>query len=159
MSSLDSFHRKHWSAIDIWLAVILCGAPTAIAASGIHVCLVSVGAGVVLILTGCLIGLMIASLSVPCFYELSETGLRVRCGMMDELIPWSRVKRLELYSGLWSAPALSLRRVKVTLDSGELVVSPRDRAAFIRDCQTCLGAYAATQQETSRSRWVQHQVP
>lgn len=140
----DRLLKTHRSAIDAWLALLLCVGPLFIIGFGVSTCRFSLVAGAVLILTGLLVGLMIASLSLPCYYELSEGGLRVRCGLMDRMISWNRVRRLELYSSLWSAPALSLKRVKLTLDDGMIMVSPKDRQEFIRDCQSCLGAFAAS---------------
>lgn len=131
---------KYPSAVDAWLAAILVGVPLALLVTGIALLfLLPAGAGGAFILSALGVGGLITALAWPCEYLLSEQGLRIRCGLLVEDIPLHRIRGAEKSGSLWSAPALSIRRVRVVLDHGSRVISPRDRDGFIRDLQARLG--------------------
>lgn len=126
------------SRIDSWLAVILVGAPLIVVAVGVFTLTQSAGAGIVAIITGFVLGSAIIALSIPCVYTLSDESLKIKCGLLEEELPLRKVRAAEKSSSPWSAPALSLRRVKVTLDDGWRVISPQDRDGFIADLEARL---------------------
>ena len=121
----------------------MVGMPTTVIASGIWLWAESAFAGFTLVLTGCLVGLVIWALAYPCDYELHASGLRIRCGLLEEEIAWQRIRSLECTHSFGSAPALSLRRVKIGLDEGCRLVSPADREAFLRACRVHLPVSAS----------------
>jgi len=122
---------KYPSAIDTWLLAVLVGTPIAVAASGVFMLTKSTGAGVALILTGIFCGGVMAAFSFPCFYLLSDESLTVKCGLIQEVIPLSRIQKAEPSGSMLSAPALSMKRVKITLDNGFRLISPENREEFI----------------------------
>jgi hypothetical protein len=130
------------SAIDAWLIVVLVAAPLSIVATGTVLLTRSTGAGLILILSGMLVGALIAALSVPCRYTLTSAQLRVRCGIIDDTVPLSKIRSVEASNSAWSAPALSLRRVKINLDDGFRLISPKERDLFIADLHARLAARA-----------------
>lgn len=72
-------------------------------------------------------------ITTPCRYTLTSDSLNIRCGLLFRTVPLSQVQKVELSSSWESAPALSLRRVKITLDRGYRIISPVDRDVFIKD--------------------------
>lgn len=67
----------------------------------------------------------------PCEYTLTPTHLVIRSGVIRRRIAYSEVTTVEPSSSLWSAPALSLKCVKVSYSGRFQLLSPRDRAQFI----------------------------
>jgi len=137
--------KTYKSAIDLWLVAILVGVPAALIFTGLSVGLglnyrhwhESIGrfAGFFLVGVGVAVAALIGVLSYPCRYTLTETELHIQCGVLGWVVPYRDIRRLELSCSLWSAPALSLNRVKIVLDEGFRLISPKNRLEFIRDLQ------------------------
>jgi hypothetical protein len=121
------------SRIDSWLAFVLAGAPVVVVAAGAFTLTKSIGAGIVVMVGGIVTGGLIAALSIPCVYTLTDESLKIRSGLLEDEVPLREIKGAEKSGSLWSAPALSLRRVKITLASGSRIISPKDRDGFIAD--------------------------
>ncbi len=119
------------SAVDPWIAVVLTGAPLLVVSGGVYLVEKSLPAGIIQIAAGILIGLFIASLALPCRYVIDDSRLLIQCGFLKEEIPIAKIRGVEYSSSLWSAPALSLKRVKIILDDGWRLISPRDRDEFM----------------------------
>jgi uncharacterized membrane protein YdbT with pleckstrin-like domain len=132
--------KKYPSAVDSWIVAALAAAPIVVIALGIAAMRVSLAAGVFQIGFGVGIIALIVALSVPCVYTLTDTTLHIRCGIFKEEIPLSRIRGAEKSGSLWSAPALSIKRVKVRLDHGFRLISPKDRDGFIAEINARCGA-------------------
>jgi hypothetical protein len=129
------------SARAPWLITVLCGVPAGVVLFGGFLLTRSVGAGIYMMLTGGVIGGIVAALSFPCYYVVSDAGVRIKSGIGDEEVPLAKIRKVEPSWSPWAAPALSLRRVKITLDHGSCLISPRDREAFIADLEARLKAH------------------
>jgi len=137
--------KTYKSAVDLWLAAILIGVPLAIILTGVSIAFglyflhwhEAIGrvAGFLFVGGGCALGALIAVFTLPCRYVLKETELLIQCGILQANVPYKKIQRLELSCSLWAAPALSLNRVKIVLDEGFHLVSPRNRTEFIVDLQ------------------------
>jgi hypothetical protein len=125
--------KEYPSAVDSWLGAILIGAPLVVVAFGIFTLTKSISAGTVVIAVGVLIGGAIAAFSIPCVYTLSDDSLKIRCGLLEDEVPLGKIRKAEKSGSAWSAPALSMKRVRVILDDGCRVISPKDRDGFISD--------------------------
>lgn len=125
--------KVYASAVDAWLAALLAGAPAAVVAFGAFTLTTSVAAGATAIAVGFGVGGLIAAFTIPCSYTLSNNQLKVKCGVLENVYPLSRIRTVEKSSSAWSAPALSLRRIKITFDHGYCLISPKDRDSFIAD--------------------------
>lgn len=123
------------SRVDWWLAMLLIGAPVLVVACGLHILTQSIGAGAILIVSGLAIGALIAALAYPCVYSLTDDHLTIRAGLLHETLPLQRIRAVAPSSNPLSAPALSLQRIKLTLDDGCRLISPRDRDAFMADLE------------------------
>jgi membrane protein YdbS with pleckstrin-like domain len=138
--------KTYKSAIDLWLAAILIGVPLAIIFTGVSIAFglyflhwhENIGrlAGFFLVGGGVALGALIAAFTLPCRYTLRESELHIQCGVLQAVVPYRAIRHLELSCSLWSAPALSLNRVKIVLADGFRLISPKDRIAFIKDLQS-----------------------
>jgi hypothetical protein len=131
--------NEYPSAVDSWLAAVLISAPLAIVICGLLTVTQSIGAGIFAIVAGLGVGGLIAILAIPCRYTLTEESLRIKCGLLEEEIPLGKIGKAERSSSAWAAPALSLKRVKLTVEDGYRLISPRDRDEFIADLESRLG--------------------
>jgi uncharacterized membrane protein YraQ (UPF0718 family) len=125
--------KEYPSAVDFWLASILIGTPVVTVAFGAFMLTKSIAAGTIAIFAGVLVGGMIAAFCIPCIYTLTDENLKIKAGMIEDDVPLKKIRKAEKSGSAWSAPALSLRRVKITLDHGYRLISPKDRDAFISD--------------------------
>lgn len=123
----------HKSRVDGWIAVMLAVPPLS------SLLLVSHGE----ILWGFAAiagyGLLLAAIALPLRYVVDPDSLTVRYGVLRQHIPWDRVIGMTPSSNPLSSPALSLRRLEVAYRKPDgaaatLLISPRDRAAFVADC-------------------------
>ena len=122
---------KYPSAIDTWLAAILIGAPLLVIGNGIFTLSKSTSAGLILIGVGLTISIIMALFAFPCYYIIGDCSVKIKCGIIEEDLPLEKIQLVEKSSSFLSAPALSLRRVKISLDDGFRLVSPKDRDGFI----------------------------
>ena len=131
--TLVKMKKEYRSAIDLWLVAVLAGVPLAIMAFGAFSLTKSVASGIGVMILGGLIGALIAVFSIPCVYTLTDERLKIKCGLLEEDVPLATIRKAEKSSSTRSAPALSLRRVKITLEDGYRLISPKDRDGFITD--------------------------
>ncbi len=130
--------RQYPSAVDTWLAVVLIGLPIFIFGVGLFTLFVTVTGGLVAIACSLLTGCLIALTAWPCRYTLTDQSLRIKSGWLEDEVPLSRIRKAEFSRNPLSAPALSLNRIKLTLDDGSRLISPKDRAAFLADLEARL---------------------
>lgn len=143
--------KDYPSRVDFWLAAILIAAPLGSITAGVFTLPKNFGAGMVALLSGVLVGVLVLLLAIPCIYTLSDDSLKIRCGLLEEDLPLHKIRRVEKSRSLWSAPALSLRRVKITLDGDYRLISPKDREGFIADVNLRLAPRSETDAHRSRS--------
>ncbi len=125
--------RTYPSAVDWWIGALLIGAPLLSVVLGVSMLFVNLGAGLACTLTGTAFGLTIYALCHPTHYTLTDKALLIRSGWIEESVDLRRILHAEKSSSPWGAPALSLRRIKLTLHGGSCVISPKDRDEFLAD--------------------------
>lgn len=136
MASNDN--KVYPSKIDWWLAIILIATPLSPIGLGIYF-LVTIGwLGLVAIIMGVLVGWLMVALLFPCYYTLTSTQLIIKYGMNKDVVELRRVMDAIPSSNPLSAPALSLKRVKIILDKGFVLISPENRDTFISDLKNRL---------------------
>ena len=119
------------SRVDVWLAMVMVAAPLLAIGLGIYLIPTEGPAGWVTLFAGVIVGAVTALLAIPCHYTITEDSLIIRCGVLREKVDRKRIRSATLSSNPLSAPALSLRRVKLELDKGSRLISPVDREGFI----------------------------
>ncbi len=86
------------------------------------------------IVMGVVVALVIGLLLIPCHYTLTDDAILIRCGLLRQRIALKDVRAIELSDCPLSAPALSLRRIRIeTMNGREQLISPRDREGFIAE--------------------------
>lgn len=75
---------------------------------------------------------LIIWLYVTTEYTVTDDGLCVRSGPLSRRVDARLIERVRPTKTILSAPALSLDRVEVSGGFGSVVVSPTDKAAFVR---------------------------
>ena len=85
-----AMETKYPSARDPWLMTLLCGVPVGVVLSGVFLLTRSAGAGIYAMLTGGVVGLITAALSFPCYYVVSDAGVRIKCGLGDDDVPLAK---------------------------------------------------------------------
>jgi hypothetical protein len=126
--------RVYRSGYDLWLMVLIYASPALLLVIAAYSWVdQQPDATLVCLIMSAALTLLNLAITVPCRYTLTSDSLNVRCGLYSRTIPLSRVVSVEPSSTWESAPALSLRRVKIVLDRGHQIISPADRDSFIRD--------------------------
>jgi hypothetical protein len=120
------------SKIDLWLVVVLSvsvGAPLLVLGYRVLVVRDTKLVPPVLVLTG--VTAFLCWIYATTAYRITADMLLVRCGPMRVDVPLKSVNALRASRNPLSAPALSLDRIEVSYDSKRVVISPRDRTAFV----------------------------
>ena len=123
------------SRIDAWLVAVLLFAVLSPLAAVFLAGANLVFAAVSVLITVLVVGLLL----VPCRYTLEADHLLIRCGLIRQRIVYRDITDVTTSNSVLSAPALSLKRVKVSYGGGpssrgrtsSQLVSPRDREVFI----------------------------
>jgi len=131
------------SAVDLWLAVLL------IFPAGFSVMLAVAlllagrpGDSWPLLIVAAGSAAVTAMFTVPCRYTFLEDALSVRCGVVCYQIPFDAITGVEPTSTLASGPALSLKRVRVSVGRKKHILSPRERDRFIERLNQCVARAA-----------------
>ena len=120
------------SKIDAWLAALVGAAICMTIFSGFTAgssdteALVSSVVALIVMVT------IIGGLAYPCRYVLEPDHLLISSGLLfRQRIAYREITGVEPSSNPFAAPALSLRRVKITYGRRYQLVSPRERDEFI----------------------------
>lgn len=120
------------SKIDVWLALIVAG--------GLGMMwwatLGRIQAGRPIDALDTVLPLVVTAFTVWIFratyYVITADSLIVRSGPIRRTVPLQSVERLRATHNPLSSPALSIDRIEVTYGSRRVLISPRDKAAFVR---------------------------
>jgi hypothetical protein len=124
-------HPRYATAIDAWLVVVAVLAIGGALAEAVYLFPVSPSGAFVAMSIAVLVAGAIGTLTFPCEYVLEADHLLVRAGLVRWRVPYRTVTAIAASRSPWSAPALSLRRVRIDHARGVLLVSPRDREGFM----------------------------
>ncbi|MCH8501886.1 MAG: PH domain-containing protein [Aliidiomarina sp.] len=73
-------------------------------------------------------------------YTLNDTNLIVRCGPFKWQVPVNQIQSVTPTSNPLSSPALSLDRLQINYGRwGTIMISPKDKEAFIQDLEARCG--------------------
>lgn len=72
-------------------------------------------------------------LCYPQSYETTETSLAIRAGLRRLRIPYSRITAIRPSSDGRAAMPLSLDRILVEHEAGQILIAPRDQTEFFTD--------------------------
>jgi membrane protein YdbS with pleckstrin-like domain len=116
------------SKVDSWVGIVLVLVPVGILLEAVFLRSIVVAAVAASVLV--LYGLAI----FPTNYTMRPDALTVRSGVIRTSIPYQEIRQVRGSRSWLSAPALSLDRLQITYGSSRTtLISPRNRAAFLRD--------------------------
>ncbi len=121
--------------IDIWLIIVFVGTILFCIGLGIYIFQQSKAAGSISIASG-VFTVFLISLFLPCKYTMLDDHLLVQAGVLKEKIKYKDIVSVKKSSNPLSAPAFSLKRVKINHSRGFTLVSPKDRDGFISELNT-----------------------
>src|SRR5690242_7417132 len=123
---------------DAWLFGLAWGAPAALTLAGLFLALAgNTALGWALVRDGVVTTAVLVVLTYPLDYEITETQLVARCGLMRWRVPLGSIQEVRPSRNPASAPAWSLDRLRIEYLKGArartLYISPEDKQAFMRD--------------------------
>lgn len=127
--------KRFQSKVDRWLAAVLILVMLMMLASLLAMTTEVMRAPslIVAIIVVVLGIVLIAWVGLATYYEIDRKELKVVSGPMRWHVPLSDITAVEETRSLLSAPALSLDRLRIRYGHNRtIVVSPRDKAKFIR---------------------------
>lgn len=86
-------------------------------------------------------------LTTSTWYRITDSELHIRSAFFNWHIPLTSIDSLHNSRSWLSAPALSLDRIMIQFDSGQVAISPEDKSAFLAELnrrRTALGSPALT---------------
>jgi hypothetical protein len=128
--------RTFTSKIDPWIAAIAIG-PGLMVVPGVALLVwrggqLTLGTGIMLGVTGLLVLAVPIWIFLSTSYEITDDTLRVRSGPLKQQVPLEDITNVTTTRTWESAPALSLRRIRITFASGRtVIVSPADDRGFL----------------------------
>lgn len=126
--------KTYPSKVDWWFAAGMLIAPVIVLIGGVAIIGSSLIGALICILTSLFMISIMFLLSYPCSYTITNRSLVIRSGAFnEESIPLSQIRDATLSSNPLAAPALSLKRVKISLQSGYRLISPTNREQFIAE--------------------------
>lgn len=137
--------RTYPSSIDAWLVVLVAGTVGIVLAEVGQTYSRSPPESLVPLAVLAAMLLVCALIGYPCKYTLTDTHLVIRSGLLGRSIAYRDITAIEPSRSPWAAPALSLRRVKVSLSGRFQLVSPRERERFIDDLRRRVSAASSHQ--------------
>lgn len=85
------------------------------------------------ILFGVVLGIAIGLFTIPCKYTITEKEIKIKCGLYKDRIQIKKIRKVFPTKNPLSAPALSLKRIKIETDYSSYLISPKDREGFIEE--------------------------
>jgi hypothetical protein len=127
---------RYKSKVDAWLAAIAIGPGILVVPVMLFATRVDGRIDATSVLLAALV--LLFAIAVPLWvfastsYEVTRESLIVRCGPVRNTIPLDSIRAIKPSRSMSSAPALSLDRLELELDSGrKLLISPDDRSGFL----------------------------
>jgi hypothetical protein len=130
--------RVFVSKKDPWLVSLIWGSAILPLVAGLLIVWTDLQAGSYLITISALTFILLLAATFPLYYELTEHELVIRSGLFRWRVPLDRIHEVRPIRSLLSAPALSLDRLLIRFERrdggfGLAMISPRDRAGFLRE--------------------------
>jgi len=119
------------SKIDAWLALVIAGSVGGMWLSLAQRIWTGRPTDMLDVVVPVLISAFVVWICRTTYYVVTPDTLIVRCGPLRRTVPLGSVQRLRATHNPLSSPALSLDRIEVTYGSRRVLISPRDKRAFV----------------------------
>ncbi len=126
--------KRFKSKIDRWLLLLLVAimffevVVMSIAATQVN----SAGRATIMIVAALAIVALIGSMLMGTHYTVAGNMLRVACGPFRWKVPIDAIQSVEATRSPLSSPALSLDRLRIHYGKRRIMVSPSDKAGFLK---------------------------
>lgn len=130
--------KEYTSKVDWWIATLLLGSLLFCIAFGIYLVGKDPVIGVISLGVGIFMTLLIILIGIPCKYTLHDDRLVVQSGILKYTIEYEDITEIAKSLNPLSAPAFSLKRIKIKHRKGFILISPKDRDSFITDLKARL---------------------
>ena len=125
--------RVYFSKVDWWIAAILAGTLLFCLALGIYLFNKDPLVGMASLAIGLFMTTLIVLIGIPCKYTLFDEFLEVQAGILKHVIRYEDITEITKTRNPLSAPAFSLKRIKIRHGKKFILISPKDRDEFIND--------------------------
>ncbi len=137
---IQSQRTRYSSKKDAWIVIVICAA---LLLSTLGILRAFLSGDWVGLITPLVVWVLVVSLAVPLYYEITSSTLIVRSGLLRREIPLASIQRVYPTRNPLSAPAMSLDRLQVdyTKDGQAhfVRISPKDKLGFLRDLAQSAG--------------------
>lgn len=133
--------RVYTSKIDTWFALVLVAVVSVFFIVFVSVLMSGKTSAILLAIPALIVGAGFPLwLMKSTNYTLSDKTLLVRCGPFKWRVPMNEIKSVTPTSNPLSSPALSLDRLQINYGRwGSIMISPKDKEAFIQDLEKRCG--------------------
>lgn len=122
------------SGVDAWIIAMLLLSPLLLLVLGLWMLFTGNRGDALIFFVSAIATLLFTAIFIaPCRYTILRDAISFRCGIVCYQVPLSQIDSIEPSSTWRSGPALSMKRVVITTQKRQIVVSPRDRETFIDD--------------------------
>lgn len=140
------------SKIDTWLLVLIGLVLSSLLIRGLMSLRFSTTYALMVLGVLALVLLILLLFCYPCRYTLKSDHLLVQSGALRLRVDYADITSVAPSRSLWSAPALSLERVRIDHGRRFMLVSPMQRERFIGELQArAAAAQAAIRSESQRA--------
>ncbi len=117
--------------VDAWLVLAAAGGVAASLAGGFAAMETNPGEAWFAFGLSAFLAALVFLIGIPCRYTLASDHLLIQSGLIRQRIAYADITDVVPSRSLWAAPAMSLRRVKVSYRGRFQLVSPKERERFI----------------------------
>lgn len=135
--------KTYNSKIDTWLIMLSGLLLSALLFRGLMSLRFSTAYAIMVLGVFAFIVLVLLLFCYPCRYTLKADHLLIQSGALRFRVDYADITRIEPSRSWWSAPALSLQRVRIDHNRRFVLVSPMQRERFIADLQERVDAVRA----------------
>jgi hypothetical protein len=127
--------RTYRSKVDTWLVAVVLGAAMMPLAVGTWLLVQGEKKGAfLLVIWGGTMSMLMVALGFPLRYTLRSDQLHVKSGWLEWSVPLATLRRVAPSRNPLSAPAWSIRRLRLdSADGSFILVSPDDQESFISE--------------------------
>lgn len=124
--------RRFVTAVDTWLGAVVLIAPIAAVITTVALLITAPAAAWVGIAMLVFLGVIGWAIVWPIHYTLDGDLLKVRAGrFITKDIPIASITEVAPSSNPLSSPAFSMKRLRIDYKGGWILISPKERAAFL----------------------------
>ncbi len=128
----------YYSKVDTWVIGVIIGSVLFCIVLGLLIYNQSRIGSYICFGSGLFTGGVFLLFGFPCKYTLAEDRVIIQSGILRQEALYSQIIGVKKSNNPLGAPALSIRRVKITMTKGFKLISPKNREQFIEELKSKL---------------------